>query len=109
MCAEACTKCKYTVTFISQEEMDRKHRGLPHGGSVIRCGNTGWTMENQHVIEYNLKLDSNPEFTACVLAAYARAAFRMQERGERGCRTVFDVAPADLSLLSGEELRAKML
>ncbi len=98
-----------TVTFVTQEELNRDHRGLPHGGSVIRSGKTGWNLENRHVIEYSLKLDSNPEFTSGVLAAYARAAKRMRSRGFTGCATVFDVAPADLSPLSGEELRNRML
>lgn len=98
-----------TVHFISQEELDRDHKGIPHGGSVIRTGKTGLNEENTHVIEYSLKLDSNPEFTASVLVAYARAAMKMLGRGETGCRTVFDVAPADLSPLSGEELRAHLL
>ena len=98
-----------TVNFISQEELDKNHKGIPHGGSVIRTGRTGWNLENKHVIEYSLKLDSNPEFTASVLIAYARAAYRMNKEGQTGCKTVFDVAPAYLSKLSGEELRAHML
>ena len=98
-----------TVTFISQEELDKNHKGIPHGGSVIRSGKTGWNGENTHVIEYSLKLDSNPEFTTCVLVAYARAAYRMYQEGQRGCKTVFDVAPAYLCEESGEELRAHML
>ena len=98
-----------TVTFITQEELDRDHRGIPHGGEVIRTGVTGWNDENKHVIEYSLKLDSNPEFTASVLVAFARAIDRMRRRGDPGCKTVFDIAPADLSPLSPEELRAKML
>ncbi len=98
-----------TVTFITAEELERDHAGIPHGGSVIRTGVTGWNNENHHVIEYHLKLDSNPEFTASVLAAYARALHRMYSRGVTGCKTVFDVAPADLSPLSPEELRAHML
>jgi len=98
-----------TVTFITQEELNRDHRGIPHGGEVIRTGVTGWNGENKHVIEYSLKLDSNPEFTASVLVAFARAIDRMRRRGGTGCRTVFDIAPADLSPLSREELRAKML
>ncbi len=98
-----------TVYFISQEELDRDHKGIPHGGSVIRTGSTGWNSENNHVIEYSLKLDSNPEFTSSVLVAYARAAFRMYEEGIRGCKTVLDVPPAYLSSMSGEELRAHML
>lgn len=98
-----------TVHFISMEELQRDHSGIPHGGSVIRTGKTGWNGENQHVIEYSLKLDSNPEFTASVLVAFARAIDKMHKRGDVGCKTVFDVAPADLSPLSGEELRAHML
>lgn len=98
-----------TVTFISQEELDRDHKGIPHGGCVIRTGKTGWNGENTHVIEYNLKLDSNPEFTTSVLVAYARALNRMYDEGQRGCKTVLDVPPAYLSAKSGEELRAHML
>jgi len=98
-----------TVTFITEEELKRDHSGIPHGGSVIRTGKTGWHGENTHVIEYSLKLDSNPEFTSSVILAYARALDRMAKRGITGCKTVFDVAPADLSPLSAEELRAKML
>ena len=98
-----------TVTFISQEELKEKHGGLPHGGSVIRSGATGFDGEHKHTIEYKLSLDSNPEFTASVLVAYARAIYRMASRGQVGCKTVLDVAPADLSMMSAEELRAKML
>ena len=98
-----------TVEFISQEEMDKNHAGLPHGGCVIRSGYTGFNNENKHVIEYNLKLDSNPEFTGSVLAAYARAVARMNAKGDTGCKTVFDVAPAMLSPLSGDDIRAHML
>lgn len=98
-----------TVNFISQEELDKNHKGIPHGGSVIRTGVSGWDKENKHVIEYSLKLDSNPEFTASVLVAYARAAFRMHNEGVCGCKTVLDVAPAYLCQASGEELRAHML
>ena len=98
-----------TVTFISAEEMKANHAGIPHGGFVIRTGVTGANKEHKHTIEYSLKLDSNPEFTASVLVAYARAVYKAYARGERGCKTVFDVAPADLSPLSGEELRVKML
>lgn len=97
-----------TVTFISQEELDRDHKGIPHGGSVIRTGVTG-DGTNKHVIEFSLKLDSNPEFTGSVLAACARAAYRMNQEGMTGCKTIFDIAPVYLSPLSGEELRAHML
>lgn len=98
-----------TVHFITEEEMKAEHAGLPHGGFVIRSGNTGWEDEHKHVIEYSLKLDSNPEFTSSVITAYARAAYRMSQEGQSGCKTVFDVAPAYLSLQTPEELRAKML
>ena len=98
-----------TVHFISQEELDRDHKGIPHGGFVIRSGSTGWDNENKHIIEYSLKLDSNPEFTAGVLVAYARAVFRMNKEGKTGCMTAFDVPPAYLSSKSGEELRKTML
>ncbi len=97
------------VFFVTAEELKRDHAALPHGGSVIRSGVTGWNGENRQLIEYSLKLDSNPEFTASVLVAYARAIYRMRARGTIGCKTVFDVAPADLSPLSPEELRAHML
>ena len=98
-----------TVHFISQEELDRDHSGIPHGGFVIRAGKTGWSDENSHVIEYSLKLDSNPEFTASVIAAYARAAYRLNQEGQKGCKTVFDIAPAYLSPDSGQELRKRLL
>ena len=98
-----------TVHFISMDELKREHSGIPHGGFVIRSGKTGWNEENSHIIEYSLKLDSNPEFTASVIVAYARAAYRMSQNGESGCKTVFDVAPAMLSARSGEELRAHLL
>ncbi len=98
-----------TVHFISEEELKRDHSGIPHGGFVIRTGKTGWNNENNHVIEYSLKLDSNPEFTASVIVAYARAAFKMSKEGMSGCKTVFDVAPAYLSPQDGAELRAKFL
>ena len=98
-----------SVTFITQEEMDRDHSRLPHGGQVIRCGNTGRDGEDRHVMEFSLKLDSNPEFTASVLVACARAVSRMNARGIFGCKTMFDIAPADLSPLSPEELRQKLL
>ena len=98
-----------TVHFISQEELDRDHGSIPHGGLVLRSGSTGWEGENRHLIEYSLKLDSNPEFTASVIVAYARAAWRLSQEGASGCKTVFDIAPAYLSARSGEELRASML
>ena len=98
-----------TVTFVSAEELRMAHSGLPHGGSVIRNGKTGKDGENTHTVEFSLRLDSNPEFTASVLVAYARAIYKMKARGEVGCKTVFDVAPCDLSPLSPEELRKKML
>jgi len=98
-----------TVTFISAEEMARDHSGIPHGGFVIRTGATGKDGEHKHTIEYSLKLDSNPEFTASVLVAYARAVYKAAKRGDTGCKTVFDIPPADLSPLSGEDLRATML
>ena len=98
-----------TVHFISQEELNKHHSGIPHGGVVIRSGKTGWNSENSHIIEYSLKLDSNPEFTSSVILAYARAAYRMNQEGQSGCKTVFDVAPAYLSAKSGEELRGQFL
>jgi diaminopimelate dehydrogenase len=98
-----------TVEFITAEEMKRDHAGLPHGGSVIRSGVTGWKGENRQTIEYKLTLDSNPQFTASVLVACARAAVRMKARGITGCQTIFDIAPADLSPKSREELLAHML
>ena len=98
-----------TVHFISEEELKRDHSGIPHGGFVLRSGKTGWNGENSHLIEYSLKLDSNPEFTSSVLIAYARAAYRLSAEGQCGCRTVFDIPPAYLSAKSGEELRKMML
>ena len=98
-----------SVTFITAEEMARDHAALPHGGFVIRSGRTGVKSQHSQTVEFSLKLDSNPEFTAGVLVALARAVGRMAARGTAGCKTVFDVAPADLSPLSPEELRAKML
>ena len=98
-----------TVHFITEEEMKRDHSGLPHGGMVIRTGVTGMEKEHKHVIEYSLKLDSNPEFTGSVIVAYARAVSRMNKEGMSGCKTVFDIAPAYLSPKSAEELRAHML
>lgn len=98
-----------TVHFISEEEFQANHSGLNHGGFVFRSGVTGLNSEHKHVIEYSLKLDSNPEFTASVILAYTRAVFRLYEKGDYGCKTVFDIAPALLSPMSGDELRAKML
>ena len=98
-----------TVHFISEEELKANHSGIPHGGFVLRSGKTGWEGENKHLIEYSLKLDSNPEFTSSVLIAYARAAYRLASEGQSGCKTVFDIAPAYLSAKSGEELRKHML
>ena len=98
-----------TVHFISEEELQKNHSGIPHGGFVFRSGVTGWEKENSHIIEYSLKLDSNPEFTASVIVAYARAIDRLHKEGVTGCKTVFDIAPAYLSPLSGEELRAHLL
>ncbi len=98
-----------TVHFISLEELKKNHSGIPHGGCVIRTGKTGANKENNHVIEYNLKLDSNPEFTSSVLIAYARAAYRLNKEGHSGAKTVFDIAPCYLSPKSGEELRKTML
>lgn len=98
-----------TVHFIGEEEFNRDHSGLAHGGFVIRSGSTGWNNEHNHIIEYSLKLDSNPEFTTCVLVAYARAAMRMKANGMSGCKTVLDVPPAYLSAMSNEDLRAHCL
>ncbi len=98
-----------TVHFISMEELKRDHSGIPHGGVVIRSGKTGFNGENSHIIEYSLKLDSNPEFTSSVLVAYARAAVRLNAEGFDGCKTVLDVPPAYLSAKSGEELRKTLL
>lgn len=98
-----------TVNFISQEELDRDHKGIPHGGFVIRTGKTGKDLEHNHVIEYSLKLDSNPEFTSSVIVAFVRAAYRLNKEGQSGCKTVFDIPPAYLSIKSSEELRKEML
>ena len=98
-----------TVHFISLEELKREHGGIPHGGTVIRSGRTGAEGENRHVIEYSLKLDSNPEFTASVLVAYARAAYRMSLEGQCGCKTVLDIPPAYLSACDADELRRRLL
>lgn len=96
-----------TVHFISAEEFERDHSGMAHGGFVIRTGKTG--ADHNHVIEFSLKLDSNPEFTASVLTAYARAVRRLNERGDTGCKTVFDIPPVLLSTLTPEEMRAHLL
>ena len=98
-----------TVNFISQDEFVKNHSGIPHGGVVIRCGKTGEDLQNSHVIEYSLKLDSNPEFTASVIVAYARAVYRMNKEGLTGCKTIFNVPPAYLSLKSSAELRKELL
>ena len=98
-----------TVTFITEEEMKRDHSELPHGGQVIRCGKTGLDGNHTHVMEFSLKLDSNPEFTASVLVACARAVVRMNSRQIFGCKTLFDVPPADLSPIDPEEMRKKLL
>ena len=98
-----------TVHFITEEELKRDHNRLPHGGFVLRSGKTGWNKEHHHIIEYSLKLDSNPEFTSSIIVAYARAAYKMNQEGQKGCKTVFDVAPAYLSAESGADLRKKYL
>ena len=98
-----------TVTFITEEEMKRDHSALPHGGQVIRCGKTGPDGTRKHVMEFSLKLDSNPEFTASVLVACARAVVRMNSRQIFGCKTLFDVPPADLSPMDPAEMRKKLL
>ena len=98
-----------TVHFISEEELIRNHSGIPHGGFVIRSGKTGWSKENSHIIEYSLKLDSNPEFTASVIVAYARACYKLANEMLYGAKTVFDIAPKYLSILSNEEIRKNML
>ena len=98
-----------TVHFITEDEMKASHSGLPHGGFVLRSGVTGLEKENRHIVEFSLKLDSNPEFTGSVLACYARAAHRLSQEGISGCKTIFDIAPAYLSAKSGEEIRHTML
>ena len=98
-----------TVHFISKEELTRDHSGIPHGGFVIRSGKTGANLENNHIIEYSLKLDSNPEFTSSVLVAYARAAYKLSKDGAVGCKTVLDIPPALLSPKSGAELRRELV
>jgi diaminopimelate dehydrogenase len=97
------------VHFITAEEMARDHSGIPHGGFVIHAGKTGKDKENTNIIEYNLKLDSNPEFTASVLVACARATYRMKQDGAVGCKTILDIPPSYLSPASGEELRKRLL
>ena len=98
-----------TVVFITQQELEETHSGLPHGGHVIRTGVTGWNRENRQSIEYTLKLDSNPQFTSSVLVACARAAMRIHGRGVTGCISMLEIAPADLSILSREEILKRML
>ena len=98
-----------TVTFITQEELDRDHKGLPHGGSVIRSGKTGRDLENNEVVEFKLTLDSNPEFTSSVIVAYARAVARMAEEGRTGCLTIFDIPVAYALPMTGEEMRKNLL
>lgn len=98
-----------TVHFISEDEFNANHQGIPHGGFVMRSGKTGWDGETNHMIEFSLKLESNPEFTASVLIAYARAAYRLAEKKDYGCKTIFDIAPALLAAQDGAELRAHLL
>lgn len=98
-----------TVHFITEEELEKNHSGIPHGGFVIRTGKTGENEQNNHVIEFSLKLDSNPEFTSSVIMAFARAAYRLNAEGASGCKTIFDIPPAYLCPQSGDELRAHML
>lgn len=98
-----------TVHFISEEELIRDHKGIPHGGMVFRTGTTGFDNDNKHIIEYKLTLDSNPEFTSSVLVAYARAAYRLAEEGNSGCKTIFDIAPGYIHPASADDLRAKLL
>ncbi len=98
-----------TVHFISEEELMRDHKGIPHGGMVFRTGTTGFNNENKHVVEFKLTLDSNPEFTSSVLVAYARASYRLSKEGNRGCKTIFDIAPAYIHPASPEELRKNLL
>ena len=97
------------VNFISEEELNKNHSGIPPGGFVIRSGKTGINKEHSHIIEYSLKLDSNPEFTASVLVCYARAVYRLNKEGKSGCKTVFDVAPKYLSVLSDADMRKNLL
>ena len=98
-----------TVNFITQEELDRDHKGLPHGGSVIRSGKTGWDLENDEVVEFKLTLDSNPEFTSSVIVAYARAVARLAKEGRTGCHTIFDIPVAYALPMTGEEMRHNLL
>ncbi len=98
-----------TVHFISQQELNEKHGGIPHGGFVIRSGRTGFDGEHNHIIEYSLKLDSNPEFTASVIVAYARAAYRLAAEGQKGCKTVLDIPPSYISAAAPADLRKKLL
>jgi diaminopimelate dehydrogenase len=98
-----------TVHFISAEELKRDHAGIPHGGFVIRTGRTGASLQNKHVIEYSLKLDSNPEFTASVIVAFARATYRLHCEGSHGCKTVLDVPPIYLSPKKPEEIVKELL
>ena len=104
-----CRGIRVNTLKISREEFEKNHSGIPHGGFVIRSGYTGMNNENKHIIEYSLKLDSNPEFTSSVLVAYARAAYRMSAEGHKGCKTVFDIPPAYLSPKTGEEIRKSLL
>ena len=98
-----------TVTFISKEELLKNHSGIPHGGFVIRSGKTGWNNENGHIIEYSLKLDSNPEFTSSVIASYVRACYKLYKEGDKGCKTVFDIAPKYLYKENDEYIRKNLL
>ncbi len=98
-----------SVTFITKEEMAKKHAGMPHGGFVIRSGKTGWNGEHTSTVEYRLELDSNPEFTASALVACARAVYRMASEGQIGCKTILDIPPSYLSPLDGETLRKTLL
>ncbi len=98
-----------TVHFITLAEMQKNHNTLPHGGTVIRCGNTGWNEENKQMIEYKIQLDSNPEFTSSILVAYARAVFRLGKEGQAGCKTVYDIAPGYLLNMSKEDMRKNLL
>lgn len=98
-----------TVHFISEEELKRDHSGIPHGGFVIRSGKTGWSKENNELAEFRLQLDSNPEFTSSVIVSYARAAYKMAQKGETGCKTIFDIPLAYASPLSPEEMRRTLL